>query len=62
MMFTNSCSIFNRINLSSGMSEMMYATGTSKIPTSLPSCAPMTRLLKKSSREMVGKDAYYLVM
>ena len=62
MMSKNYLSIFNRINLSSGMSELSYSPVTSRIPTYIPSCASMMSLVKKSSREMVGEDASSLVM
>ena len=62
IMSTNSPSIFNRINLSSGMSALRYAPGTSKFATYLPSCESMMRLMNKDYRRMVGKDESSLVM
>ena len=62
MMSTNSPPIFNRINLSSGISALSYSPGTSKIATPLPSCPSMMRLVNKAYREMVGEDASYLVL
>ena len=62
IMSTNSHSIFNWTNLSSGMSALMYSPGTSKISTNIPSCALMMRMVNKASREIVGKDASSLVM
>ena len=47
MISTKPPSIFNRMNLSSSMLALRYAPGTSKILTSLPSCASMIRLKKK---------------
>ena len=62
MMATNSPSIFNRTNLSSGVSALRYDPGTSKIARSLPSYSSMMRLVVKFSREMVGKDTSYFVL
>ena len=62
MISTNFPSIFNRINLSSGMSALRYAPGKSKFSTSLPSCASMMILANKYSRGMVSEDVSSLVM
>ena len=62
IMSTNYPSIFNRMNLSSGMPALRYATGTQKITTSLPSCVSMMRLMNKYPKEKVGDDSSYLVM
>ena len=41
---------------------LIYAPGTSKISTYLPSCELIMRLLNKYSREMLGDDAPSLAM
>ena len=62
MMSTNPPSIFSKMNLSSGMSELRYEPGTLKIVTSIPSCVSMMSMVNRASREMVGEYASYLVM
>ena len=62
MMSTNSPSFFNRINLSSGVSVLSYATGTSKMDTTLTLCVLMTSLVNKASREMFDEDESSLVI
>ena len=58
----NSPSIFNNMDLSSGILALRYSPGTPKIATSLPSCASMMRPMEKVFREIVGEYASYLVM
>ena len=62
MMSTNSPSIFNMMNLSSGMSELRYAPGTSKMATYISVCASMIRLVNRASKDMACEDASYLGM
>ena len=62
MMSKNSPPIFNRMDLSYGMSALRYAPGKSKISTSLPLFASMMRLVNKASRKIVSEDTSYFVM
>ena len=62
MMSTDSPSIFNMMNLYSGMSALNYAPRTSEMATSLPSCTLMLRMVNRDCKDMVGEDASYLCM
>ena len=61
MMSTNLPSIFSKMNLSYGMSELRYALGISKTSTSLHSCESIMSLVNRVSREMIGEDASSLI-
>ena len=62
MMSKNLPSILNIVNLSSGISVLRYAPGTSKIAAYIPLCASIISLVNRASRDMVGYDALYLGM
>ena len=62
MMYTNSPSVFNMVKLSSGMSALSYAPGTSKMATFIPSFASMIRLVNRAAKDMVREYTSSLCM
>ena len=61
MMSTNSSSIFSKMNLSSGMSDLKHAPEISKITTYIPLYESIMIHMNSASMEMAGEDASYLV-
>ena len=53
---------FNMMISSPGMSALRYSPGTSKVTTSLSSCASIMRLVHRYSKELVGDDTSSLGM
>ena len=55
-------SLFQRINLSSGMSALKYAPGISNIAIYIPLCTSIMSPVNQSSREMAGEDTWSLMI